>query len=294
VYSVTLPPLPTLLVLLARPGLRALVRRSRRAGLETLLDFPRLAVLAAAVHATRHVPGDVIECGSYRGGSGGLIGQCLLGSGKTLHVCDSFIGLPPPGDKDNFHRTGDFNDTSSHAVASGLAALAVPYQVHVGFFQHTLPSLEHTTFSLVHIDVDLYDSVLECLRFTYPRLAAGGALVLDDLGSPTCLGAKAAADARSRARYVWPTPRMGFSKGAMTPECLPRFSVMLAGCSRLLGQDSLHSLEVHCDDAPRVLRHHWSTSGTTRLFRNQLGHARHQPFGHKQPIGHSGPENWRK
>lgn len=140
------------------------------------------------------MPGDVIECGSYRGGSGGLIGQCLLGSGKTLHVCDSFIGLPPPGDKDNFHRTGDFNETSSHAVASGLAALAVPYQVHVGFFQHTLPSLEHTTFSLVHIDVDLYDSVLECLRFTYPRLAAGGALVLDDLGSPTCLGAKAAAD----------------------------------------------------------------------------------------------------
>jgi hypothetical protein len=102
--------------------------------------------------------------------------------------------LPPPGKKDNFHSAGDFGDTSSWVVASGLAMLAVPHQIHAGLFQHTLPSLEHKTFSLVHIDVDLYESVFECLRFSYPRLAAGGALVLDDVGSPTCLGAKAAAE----------------------------------------------------------------------------------------------------
>jgi len=190
----SLPSLPTLLVLLGNPKLRELVLKSRRAGLETLLDYPRLAILAATVRATRHLPDDVIECGTYRGGSAGLIGQCIADSGRTLHVCDTFRGLPPPGEKDNFHRQGDFSDTSSRDVASGLAALGAPFKIHVGLFERTLPTLDQQKFSMAHIDVDLHESVLECLRFTYPRLREGGVMVLDDYGSPTCLGAKAAAD----------------------------------------------------------------------------------------------------
>jgi O-methyltransferase len=188
------PRLPTVLVLLALPRLRRYVRDSRLVGLQTLLDYPRLAILSAAVRATRHLSEDVLECGTYRGGSAGLIGQCIAGSRRTLHVCDTFRGLPAPGELDNFHKEGDFKDTSSSAVTSGLSALGVPFKMHVGAFEKTLSRLDATEFSLAHIDVDLHDSVLECLRFVYPRLREGGVIILDDYGSPTCLGARAAAD----------------------------------------------------------------------------------------------------
>jgi hypothetical protein len=73
-------------VLVGFPSLRKMVRASRAAGLETLLDWRRLALLAAAVRCVRHVPGEVIKTGSYRGGSAALLGQMLRTSGKRLHV----------------------------------------------------------------------------------------------------------------------------------------------------------------------------------------------------------------
>jgi hypothetical protein len=35
-------------------------------------------------------------------------------------------------------------------------------------------------FAMVHIDVDLYQSTLDCLKFFYPRLTPGGILLSHD------------------------------------------------------------------------------------------------------------------
>jgi hypothetical protein len=43
-------------------------------------------------------------------------------------------------------------------------------------------------YGLVHLDVDLYQPTLDSLRYFGPRLAAGGVLIVDDFGSPTCPG----------------------------------------------------------------------------------------------------------
>jgi O-methyltransferase len=42
--------------------------------------------------------------------------------------------------------------------------------------------------------VDIYESVLDCLRFIWPRVSLGGFVVLDDYGFPMCRGARAAVD----------------------------------------------------------------------------------------------------
>jgi O-methyltransferase len=190
----TIPGIRDLATVASYPRLRQMVQRSRAAGLETLLDYQRLALLAAAVRLCRDLEGDAVECGSYRGGGAALIGQVLEGTGKTVHVCDSFEGLPAPGEKDNFHHEGDFNDTSAARVRDGLRSLGISAELHVGFFDQTLPALAGHRFAFAHIDVDLYSSVRECLEFCYPRMSAGGIMIFDDYAAPTCHGAKAAVD----------------------------------------------------------------------------------------------------
>ena len=42
-----------------------------------------------------------------------VLALTMQGSGKQLHLCDSFAGLPAPSAEDNFHHPGDFGDTDA-------------------------------------------------------------------------------------------------------------------------------------------------------------------------------------
>lgn len=178
------------------PHLRGNLQKAKAAGLETLLDYQRLAMLLAALRHTSNLEGDVIEFGAFRGGSAGVMIQNLKPD-KILHVCDSFEGMPDVSIEDNFHQKGDFSGTSFDKVRNGLTALGSNFEMHRGFFDQTIPQLESRKsfkISFAHIDVDLYDSIVDCLSFCYPRMAKGGIIVFDDYGAPTCLGAKKAVD----------------------------------------------------------------------------------------------------
>jgi O-methyltransferase len=178
------------------PGLRANVHAVAKAGLRTLLDYQRLAMLTAAIEVTEDLPGDIIEFGTFQGGSAGVMLQRIRAA-KTLHLCDSFEGMPEVSSADNFHQKGDFADTCAERVRSGLAKLGDNFQMHAGFFNKTIPEMEANDslrFSFAHIDVDLYESVKDTLEFCYPRMVTEGIIILDDYGASTCLGAKKAAD----------------------------------------------------------------------------------------------------
>jgi O-methyltransferase len=183
-------------ILQGNPTLADMLYQTRCAGLETIMEVPKLATLQAALRACLPLEGDVIEFGSYRGGSGGILALTMQGSGKTLHLCDSFAGLPAPSAEDNFHHTGDFGDVDAARVQCGIEQLGCRgfTQIHVGFFAETIPTLRAERFCFAHIDVDLYESIQECLEFVYPRMTPGGIILFDDYGAPTCLGAKKAVD----------------------------------------------------------------------------------------------------
>src|SRR5688500_3777176 len=123
-------------VFAGRPTLRPELKRAMAAGLETLLDYQRLAMLVSAVRSTAGLPGDIIEFGTFRGGSAGVILQEMPRE-KTLHLCDSFEGMPEVAPQDNFHRKGDFAETSEERVRSGLSELGDNFEMHVGFFADT-------------------------------------------------------------------------------------------------------------------------------------------------------------
>ncbi len=165
----------------------------------TRLTRDRLATLWQAARNVAVLPGAVAEIGSYRGGSAYFLALSfreILGREVTMEVIDTFEGHPPDklSDRDAARHTEHplFTDTSYELVADYLSAFE-RLTVHKGEFSRVAPDLPDQSYRLVHVDVDLYEPALECLRYFAARLEPGGVIVLDDYGSPSCPGIERAA-----------------------------------------------------------------------------------------------------
>jgi O-methyltransferase len=173
--------------------LRASMERPRQ---HSLVSPDRMFMLVQWLDFALAAPGEVAEFGVWRGGTALLLRNHLAtrASGRTLHLFDSFAGLPAANPaKDNYHREGDLADTSEAAVRDllGDGRLVV---IHPGPFEDTLAAASGHRFCFAHVDADLYSSVLLATDFIFPRLNDGGVIVYDDYGFRTCAGAKAAVD----------------------------------------------------------------------------------------------------
>jgi hypothetical protein len=159
------------------------------------------------------VPGDVVECGVWKGGSMMAAALALLSLGTTrrrLFLFDTFAGMPEPSalDRDLHGRPaaellagrGPECDLVRAvcplpAVRAALARTGYPADQLVfvpGLVEDTLPDAAPETIALLRLDTDWFDSTLHELRHLWPRLAPGGALILDDYGH--WQGARRAAD----------------------------------------------------------------------------------------------------
>jgi O-methyltransferase len=169
------------------------LRRVSEIESHTLVDRRRLYMLAQLARQAAPVPGHVAEVGVYRGGSAKLLAGLAAEARKQVLLFDTFSGMPDADSASDLHRRGDFADTSLESVRAFLSDNP-NVAFHPGLFPDSAAPLARETFSLVHVDVDIYPSVKACCEFFYPRLARGGVLVFDDYGFLPCPGAKRAVD----------------------------------------------------------------------------------------------------
>ncbi len=126
--------------------------------------------------------GDMAEVGVYQGGSAKII--CEVKGQRKLHLFDTFEGLPQPSEKDThfgikFWSNKEFSNTNEDLVRKFLQRYDNLY-VYKGRFPDTSGPIKDEKFSFVHLDVDLYESTIECLKFFYPRLIKGGIILTHD------------------------------------------------------------------------------------------------------------------
>jgi O-methyltransferase len=161
----------------------------------TLVSVDRCYVLERLLRQTAAIPGDVFECGVYRGGTAALLTALLeeSKSAKKLYLFDTFEGMPATDGERDLHSKKDFSDTSLEAVRSYVKG-GDRVVFRKGFIPETFAGLESTVISFCHIDVDIYKSIIDSLNFVWPRLSVGGVIVFDDYGFPTCPGALQAVD----------------------------------------------------------------------------------------------------
>lgn len=151
------------------------VRKERQSLLTAFEAF--LVHSLASAQAKR--PGAMAEVGVFAGASAKLI--CEAKGDKTLHLFDTYEGLPPASEKDaGVHRVNQYT-CSLESVQAYLKGYP-DVHFHKGIFPDSTAGLEEKTYSFCHFDVDLYEGTKGCLEYFYPRMIRGGIMLSHDYG----------------------------------------------------------------------------------------------------------------
>jgi len=138
-----------------------------------------------------NIPGDVYECGVWKGGMIAGIAE-LLGNSRNYYLFDSFEGLPPAKDIDG-QRAIDYQEKKEdpayfdncaadiNFATEAMNLTGANYTLTKGWFNQTLPLFKsNKPIAILRLDGDWYDSTLDCLTYLYPMVNHGGIIILDD------------------------------------------------------------------------------------------------------------------
>ncbi len=201
----------------------------------TMTSVERLHALWDAVRyvAAAGVPGDLVECGVWRGGSVMLmalaLGRARIAD-RGLWLYDTFTGLPRPDpvldvdvlgnraidgweprhieDGRTYWAFAEEADVRRNMAATGYPATRLRFVR--GMVEETIPADSPTGIAILRIDTDWHASYRHILEHLYDRVVRGGIVIFDDYGQ--FLGARRAVDDFRRERaIVSPMLRVDFS-----------------------------------------------------------------------------------
>lgn len=142
-----------------------------------------LAMALKILETPPSVPGDIVECGAWKGGSAANLSLVCRIAGRRLRIYDSFEGLPEgeAGDREAVHySTGDYCGTVEEVKENIRRWGALECCEFVpGWFSDTLPDAKSPVL-LAFLDVDLESSLATCVRHLWPLLVGGGFLFIDE------------------------------------------------------------------------------------------------------------------
>lgn len=164
----------------------------------TLLSESKCRILWLLAGLTSRVPGDVLELGTFRGGSLYLLAAAC--PGRRVFGVDTYAGMPPKASREiDGHKAGDFRETSIEKVRQLVSPLPNAVPVQMSFPEGLERQPLDGPFSLAHFDGDLLDSCRRFLDHVLPRLSPGGAIVFDDYDWEKCRGVRQAIEERGLA-----------------------------------------------------------------------------------------------
>ena len=148
------------------------------------------------------IPGAIVECGVWKGGSMMAVAETLLSLGdgsRELYLYDTFGGMTAPGEEDKTW-DGESADTLYReakeknlmwcyspvdAVREVMNRTGYPenrIRYVQGKVEDTIPGILPDKIAILRLDTDWYESTRHELRHLFPLLQKGGVLILDDYG----------------------------------------------------------------------------------------------------------------
>ena len=163
---------------------------------DTMIGLKRLENIEACMNTILqdNVPGEFMEAGVWRGGAGIFIRAILKEKNirnRNLWMADSFHGLPKPNpdqypaDKgDKLHQFKELAVSLEEVKYNFEKYNLLDDQVKFlkGWFKDTLPTAPIDQLALLRIDADMYESTMDVLCNMYPKISAGGFVIIDDFG----------------------------------------------------------------------------------------------------------------
>jgi hypothetical protein len=168
----------------------------------TMTSAERIYALIQAVRyvSAGAIPGAIVECGVWKGGSMAAIARTLLqlqDVKRDLYLFDTFKGMPEPTAKDidysGKHAAEVLKEDSGSRCADAplervkevLYGTGYPRErIHFvrGKVEDTIPASAPDSISLLRLDTDWYTSTKHELVHLFPRLAQAGVIIIDDYG----------------------------------------------------------------------------------------------------------------
>ena len=171
----------------------------------TMVSGPRLSALYSAVtHVLeKHIPGDFVECGVWKGGCAALMLNFIASDERKLWLFDTFEGMPAPTIEDfevssgimaqqkynRLRNESGFSDwcfSPLNDVKSTLEKIDNEFESKVMFVKGKVEdTLKLANFlpekvSILRLDTDWYSSTKIELETLFPCLVKGGVLIVDD------------------------------------------------------------------------------------------------------------------
>lgn len=161
----------------------------------TMIGMQRLNSLQHCVETVLadDVPGDLVECGVWRGGASILMRAVLQAHGdetRCVWLADSFEGVPPPDAANYKADKGIRLDRFAGVLAVSEAEVRANFERYgllddqvrflPGWFKDTLQDAPIERIAVLRLDGDLYESTIQALDALYPRLSPGGFCIIDD------------------------------------------------------------------------------------------------------------------
>jgi O-methyltransferase len=180
---------------------RSFVQRKRDLGLdwpaeaETMIGMQRLTSLQRCVETVLadDIPGDLVECGVWRGGACILMRAVLAAYGdeaRCVWLADSFQGVPRPDPAKYKADKGVRTKSAAGILAVPETEVRANFQRYgllddqvrflAGWFKDTLHDAPIDRIAVLRLDGDLYESTIQALDALYPRLSRGGFCIIDD------------------------------------------------------------------------------------------------------------------
>jgi hypothetical protein len=184
---------------------RDTVEMIRRVAPFTMTSLERLYSLRQAVqYVVRHaIPGDIVECGVWKGGTMMAAALTLVELGERergLWLYDTFEGMSAPTGNDvdyagrpaaallqhedrqtsPYWAYGPLETVRQVMQQSGYPSDRVTFVK--GKVEDTIPAHAPQQIALLRLDTDWYESTYHELVHLYPRLSIGGVMILDDYG----------------------------------------------------------------------------------------------------------------
>jgi O-methyltransferase len=161
------------------------------------------------------LPGAIVECGVWRGGSMMVAARTLLNlndSSREIYLFDTYEGMSRPTEDDVMF---DGQKASDVLASSERKDGAVNYWCYAGLpdvqrnlystgypkarlhfvkgkVEDTIPSSAPAQIALLRLDTDWYESTAHELLHLYPSVVPNGVIIIDDYGH--WLGARKAVD----------------------------------------------------------------------------------------------------
>jgi O-methyltransferase len=170
----------------------------------TMTPYEKIAAMIDAARYIAHakIPGAVVECGVWRGGSMMAAALALYEANdcRDLYLFDTYAGMTAPTKQDVDYRgipaAGRYVESiavehnewcyaSLEEVRRNMASTGYPVAMShfiKGSVLETLPRESPREIAILRLDTDWYESTLHELKHLYPKLSHGGVLIIDDYG----------------------------------------------------------------------------------------------------------------